>query len=346
MNQKTTFCKKKTAFVFFNLVMLSLSGMAQVQYINGNLSTGATSKSGVAAPAGYTWSELQNDAGVTTISNINLGFGAAISSSISIADDFVVPAGQVWDISKFSFYAYKTGFTGTTSPFDDLRVRIHSSNPALGATTIVYGDLVQNVLDVSTDAMMYRTGNSLYPTPSAPGTTRKIWKLESIPVTLSLPAGTYWIEWRIGDIAATGNFCPASTIVGARTQPGYNAVQFLTSWLPLADTGNPATASVAVDLPFIVDYTPTFLSVDENKLNAISVYPNPVKDVLILDLKSQSANVDSFEIFDVRGVKVLERKVNSELTSLNVSALNSGIYFVKLIDSNGKNTTVKKIVKE
>lgn len=95
-----------------------------------------------------------------------------------------------------------------------------------------------------------------------------------------------------------------------------------------------------------MDYTPTFLSVDENKLSAISVYPNPVKDVLTFDLKNQSGNVDSFEIFDVRGAKVLERKVKSETTTLNVSALNSGIYFVKLIDSSGKNSTVKKIVKE
>lgn len=347
MNYKITFCSKKSAFVFFNLVLLSFSGIAQVQYMNGNLSTGPTSKSGVAAPAGYTWSELQNDAGVTTISNISSGYGAPILASISLADDFTVPAGQVWAISKFSFFAYKTGTTGAISPFDDLRVVVHSSNPALGATTILFGNLSENVLDVSSDAMMYRIINTLYPTPNLTGLTRKIWKVESTPVTLNLPAGTYWLEWRIGDTAASGSFCPASTIVGARTQPGYNAHQLTNGWLPLADAGNPATASVAVDIPFVVDYVPTFLSVDENKVSAISVYPNPVKDILALEVKNPSYSVEKLELYDIRGSKVLEQEIaKSNISQINLSGLNSGVYFAKLIDSSGKNVAIKKIVKE
>lgn len=347
MNQKTTFNTKKSAFVFLNLMMLSFSGIAQVQFMNGNLSTGATSKSGVAAPTGYTWSELQNDTGVTTSSNINLGFGAAISADISIADDFTVPAGQTWNITKFSFYAYKTGSAATPSPFDDLRVVVHSSNPALGATTVLFGNLDDNVFDTSSDALIYRIGNSLYPTASAPGITRKIWKIDSTPVTLSLPAGTYWIEWQIGDVAATGNFSPASAVVGARTQPGYNAVQYIGTWAALVDAGNPATAAdVAVDIPFGVTYTVT-LGVDESNFNNVSVYPNPVKNTLNFELKNQALNIDRFEIYDIKGAKVLSQNVSkNESLSVNVSSLNTGGYFVKLLDATGKKVAINKIVKE
>lgn len=347
MNKKTTFNTKKSAFVFFNLMMLSLSGVAQVQFMNGNLSTGATTKSVVAAPAGYTWSELQNDTGVTTSSNTNLGFGAAISGDLSVADDFTVPIGQIWNISKFSFYAYKTGSVATPSPFDDLRVVVHSSNPAAGATTVLFGNLIDNVFDTSSDALMYRIGNSLYPTASAPGITRKIWKIESTPVTLSLPAGTYWIEWRIGDVPATGSFCPASTVVGARTQAGYNAVQFIGTWAALVDAGNPATAAdVAVDIPFGVTYTVT-LGVDESNFNNVSVYPNPVKNTLNFELKNQDLNIDRFEIYDIKGAKVLSQNISkNETLSVNVSSLNTGAYFVKLLDATGKKVAIKKIVKE
>src|SRR4051794_15870819 len=92
----------RNAFMILILFLLGTTIHAQT-YVNGNLSTGATSKSGVAAPAGYTWSEVQNNAGVTTVSNTVSGFTTSISSELSVADDFTVPAGPNWDITKFTF---------------------------------------------------------------------------------------------------------------------------------------------------------------------------------------------------------------------------------------------------
>ncbi|MBL0306282.1 MAG: hypothetical protein IPQ25_09675 [Chitinophagaceae bacterium] len=45
--------------LFLILFFLVAGKINSQQYVNGNLSTGATSSSGVAAPAGTTWSEVQ-----------------------------------------------------------------------------------------------------------------------------------------------------------------------------------------------------------------------------------------------------------------------------------------------
>ena len=230
------------------------------QYVNGGLSTGATSQSGIAAPAGTTWSEVQNYIGVPTQSNTNAG-SAGNAGAFTLADNFTIPAGGSWNINKLSFYAYQTGSAPTPSPFTALFVQIHNANPALGATTIVFGDLTTNRLTASVDPLMYRVFNTVAPAPgTAPGTTRKIWKLEA-NIAVTLAPGTYWIEWAtvVAGNPATAHFAPTKTISGTRGVAGDNAIQKTVSsgaWAAVIDGGNPvAAADVAQDFPFIVDYT-------------------------------------------------------------------------------------------
>jgi GEVED domain/Proprotein convertase P-domain len=209
-------------------------------YNNGPLSTGATATGGTAAPVGYTWSELQG-------TNTGLGSGANIAGGFTLADDFVVPVGQTWNVSKITFFAYSTGYAGATSPFNDTRVQIFNTNPSVGTPTPVFGNLTTNRFLVSSTSNMYRIGNG------TPGTTREIWKIEAT-VTTSLAAGTYWVEWQHGTIAAgASNFSPAKTVVGQPTQAGNNSLQHTitgNTWAPIADAGGPQ------DQPFIIDYVP------------------------------------------------------------------------------------------
>lgn len=214
------------------------TGTLSAQYSNGNLSTG-TNSGGTAAPAGYNWSEIQG-------ANVNFGFGGSIAGGLTLADNFVVPAGQTWNVTKFTFYAYSTNYTGATSPFNDLRVQLFNANPSVGTPTPILGNLTTNVLAASPDAFLYRIA------AGGAGTLRKIWKMEA-NLTTSLTAGTYWIEWQNGTIAGvTSNFHPAKTIVGASNQPGDNAQQHTlapSAWAPVLDGTNPQ------DFPFDVTYT-------------------------------------------------------------------------------------------
>lgn len=68
---------------------------------------------GVVVAAGANWSEMQPDAGNTTETNTNLGFGVAVtgSSKLRLAEDFTVPAGEDWTLTDLDIYGYKLGAT-------------------------------------------------------------------------------------------------------------------------------------------------------------------------------------------------------------------------------------------
>ena len=205
------------------------------QFINGNLSTGSPNSVGVAAPAGFTWSEMQ--AGANTI-----GFSANAAGGLSIADNFAIGCGT-WTVNKVTVFAYSTGFVGTVSPFNDIRIAIYNTNPNTNAAPI-FGDRTTNRFLASTTASMYRV------TPGASATTRQIWKIEAVIPALVLNPGNYWIEWSIGGPASI--FCPPSTVIGTTTQPGNNAQQRNNTgaWTALVDAG-------PQDMPFFLDYTAT-----------------------------------------------------------------------------------------
>ncbi len=116
----------RQAFMIILLFSATVKLSAQV-YVNGNLPTGATSNNGTAAPAGTQWHELQHNTGNTTESNTTLASNH--TGNFTLADDFIVPAGPDWSITKMTFYAIQPGSVLTNSPITGIRVRIHNSNP-------------------------------------------------------------------------------------------------------------------------------------------------------------------------------------------------------------------------
>ena len=245
--QSNTTHRRIKGFLLQTLMVLGLfcfmsSALMAQPYVNGNLSTGATSSNSIAAPAGFTWSEVQTG-------NTNAGFGAQIASGFSLADDFTVASGDIWSVNKLTFFAYSSGYTGATSPFTDLRFQIFNTDPSVGSPTPVFGNLTTNRLSASSTASIYRIFNA------TTGTTRKVWKLEANLNTV-LPAGTYWIEWQTGVTGVTSNFTPPSTVVGTTTQPGNNAKQHdltAATWSSVVD--GTTIPNNFQDFHFIVDYS-------------------------------------------------------------------------------------------
>ena len=354
MERKITLLSLKCLFVLAFTQVLN----AQQIYTNGPLSTGAASNSAVAAPAGYTWSECQSETGNTTESNTNAGYGAlfntAGTNSLQLADDFVVPTGQSWNVTSFDFYGYKTGYTGATIPMDQLRIQIFNTDPSVSGATPIYGNMTTNVLDAASsgEANMYRIFNSATPAPgTATGTTRKIWRYRG-NIVATLPAGTYWVVFQMHDIADTSGFFPPVTIPGSRGAVTANAKQntvasttagAILGWASVFDGGNPATApDFNQDIPFLVNGT---LGVNENAFEAsILLSPNPVKDILSISVATGTA-INSYEIFDVNGkiVKALNSSTSS-ISEINVSELSVGNYILQL--KSDKGIASKKFIKE
>ena len=83
------------------------------------------------------------------------------------------------------------------------------------------------------------------------------------------------------------------------------------------------------------------LSVDEFNADSIKLHPNPVKNNLTVDLKS-NINTD-IEIFDILGKRVFKKSI-TKTSNLNLQDLKTGIYIVKI--TQGNSTITKKLVKQ
>ena len=85
------------------------------------------------------------------------------------------------------------------------------------------------------------------------------------------------------------------------------------------------------------------LSAANNSLETFKVYPNPVSDVLRIQLKNNEA--DAAIIRDINGKELLQTTLTNELNTVNVKEFSAGVYFITLLN---KSTSVKtiKLIKE
>lgn len=226
-------------------------------YTNGQLSTGSISFSGVTAPAGYSWSEAQYNT-TSNVTNTAVGIASSYTSSSDYrpADDFIIPAGQTWKISKISAYAIAA--TGISNPFDVLRIQIWNGNPSVTGSSVVFGDLTTNRLNQILDSMICPIQNSILPAPGvAPLANNTIWKV-SANVNTELPAGTYWVVYQVHHINNIPCFSPLVKSPGQRNKAGWNAIVYnsIPAWQTILDPGSPVTYPMPPqDLPFEIMYT-------------------------------------------------------------------------------------------
>ncbi len=96
---------------------------------------------------------------------------------------------------------------------------------------------------------------------------------------------------------------------------------------------------------FNLSSTPLFVQ-DINDSEIINVYPQPAKDYLNIDLKLNNNDVKRLDLYDIQG-KVLSTVIhqNSDHVSLDVSMLDSGIYFVKVQSRNDLFTRKIQIIR-
>ena len=84
----------------------------------------------------------------------------------------------------------------------------------------------------------------------------------------------------------------------------------------------------------------TSLSVKQNKIAGLNIYPNPVKNGT-LHITSNSSSAKTVVIYDVLGKEVSNTKTSNN--SVNVSNLKGGVYIVKITE-DGKTDTRKLMI--
>ena len=110
-------------------------------------------------------------------------------------------------------------------------------------------------------------------------------------------------------------------------------------------TDGTINAYIAADLtiqqgPVTFDITCSGLSVSENEIPDLKIYPNPVSDNYITIVSSLSAE-KFIEIFDVNARKVLSTSISDDI--LDISNLEAGFYMIR-VTIDGKSSTSKLII--
>lgn len=100
-----------------------------------------------------------------------------------------------------------------------------------------------------------------------------------------------------------------------------------------------STPTITIDELKISTTTPS-LSVKQNAIAGLSIYPNPVTKGTLY-ITSNSASAKSVAIFDVLGKQVLNTKTSNN--AVNVSNLKGGVYIVKITE-DGKTDTKKLVI--
>ena len=79
--------------------------------------------------------------------------------------------------------------------------------------------------------------------------------------------------------------------------------------------------------------------IDENSQLDFSIYPSPTTGALNIESES---TITQIEIYNQLGQLVTS---NSNQNTIDISSVNTGLYFVKLKDDNG-NVTTQKVIKK
>lgn len=106
-----------------------------------------------------------------------------------------------------------------------------------------------------------------------------------------------------------------------------------------ADNQNAASVGTFVieQIEFSNDET---LSTESFAIDAVSIYPNPAKHTLYINGYN---NLSKVEMFDITGKRVMQAKTLMN-EQLDISGLNSGMYLLRLYDTNNTSLTKKLII--
>ncbi len=204
-------------------------------YSNGSLVNGVGTGAG-----GLDESILQNN----TLAMNSLGAAHSIGSGFRVADDFAI-TGPDWNITDITFYAYQTNEVAST--ITAVNLRIWDGVPGAAGSNIVFGDDTTNIMTSTVNSNILRVAENTTGT----ATNRQI-AASDVAVNITLPAGTYWLDWQVDGSGASGPWAPPITITGQVTTG--NALQFnggAGTWDNFQDSGT----NTDQGLPFIIQGT-------------------------------------------------------------------------------------------
>ncbi len=276
-------------------------------------------------------------------------------------------ATALWSIANYSVVA-SVSTTTPASPFQNATIATGQSCPipldqagnpnsfglvnyASTSSTLAAGATISNwlispiIVVNNGDVVSFYTRIGKY---SATGTASYADNLQ----LLMSPLGAATVNPTTGP-ADTGSF----TNMLVEINPNLDLTSYPTTWTQYTATISGLTGPTEVEFAFRYYVTDggtngsnsdiigidsfsvdTPLSTNDFFKNNFTVFPNPVKDILNISNTSNLA-IESAKITDVNGRTVKEVRNFETLNQINISELNTGIYFLKVTTSQGTGTT-------
>jgi hypothetical protein len=76
----------------------------------------------------------------------------------------------------------------------------------------------------------------------------------------------------------------------------------------------------------------------------VSIYPNPTSDKLNISLLAKNKKIDEIQIYDLQFKEILNKKINSKQTTIDVSSFAKGVYIVEGKTNTGESFWKKFVV--
>jgi len=168
------------------------------------------------------------------------GFGHQLVADNRVADDFVVPAGQTWDIGSITFFAYQS-FAGNVSTITSVSLQIWDGVPGDAGSNVIFGDETTNRMIGTSWTGVYRTLEGDITT-----STDRAIMANVVSVNTTLGEGTYWLDWQTDGTATSGPWAPPVTILGQAATGNARQEQAGAPWVDLVDVED------SQGLPFII----------------------------------------------------------------------------------------------
>lgn len=189
----------------------------------------------------------------------------------------------------------------------------------------------------------------------------------TITITPEWPRGnTYsegyavWIDYnRDGDFTTNERIFQNAASLDASVSGQFTVPSGLTAGTTrmrvlMDDAVTPDTPCISFDFGEVEDYTVNIvigtLSITENILENLAIYPNPFNNSINIKLPNSLANNNiDIDLYDISGRLINSLKnqqANNNIINVsNLEQLSNGTYFVKIRDNNTNSTVIRKIIK-
>ena len=146
------------------------------------------------------------------------------------------------------------------------------------------------------------------------------------------------LTWTAVEGATGYKVTRGGNVLGTPAQPTFTETAEFLPGTPYTWTVTAICASGEADG---VDITGQFSGIDDTHLASFTIVPNPAQNEITI---SAGVTFNTVEVINFLGQTVISQTNNAETVKLDISNLNNGVYFVRLVSENG--ISVKKFVKQ